>query len=484
MKHLWKLSGILLAFLAVRLYFIYTFPPFTDESLYIRWGMLMIDKPAYTWASIEHISRQPLAFWLFGLGSILFKNPILGSRLVMLLCNIPTFFLLYITMKKIFDEKIALYAVTILTFTPLFILTQTLAIMDGFLFAIAVIILSVLLYAGQKYTLFHTAIISILLAIALWIKSTGLFLVALSFVSIFAITIRNKTRPGRIVMHFFILGMIMTALILPLLTRPDFVRILQEPQTFLLSTHGYSQLMQLWVSNSITTLYSLFLYTGPVLFLTLIISLISLRNRNFVFALIWAVLPIVSLIVLAGNFRFRYASLGSICLIPFMTYGMRMLFRKYTHQAISYVFWIAVVSYCLVFTLSPVTIFRLFPLSNGERDYAISWPSGYGIPELIRWIDAQTKDKNMILAVADSPGNPSDYLLAHYYFSPNIRVIFVTVNSVLEFRKIEPLTKKIPVYLATRTSLVSTDIAPFVQEVIRFNKPLNLDAIALYRISF
>jgi 4-amino-4-deoxy-L-arabinose transferase-like glycosyltransferase len=480
MKHIWNLAGMFAAFLAVRIYFICTFPPFTDESLYIRWGMLMIDKPGFTWASIEHISRQPLAFWLFGFGATIFKNPIIGARLMTLFCNIPTFFFLYSAVKRLQSGNAAFIAIGILTFAPLFILTQTLAIMDGLLFSLATSVLWILYVNSDKYSIIHTAAIAILLACSLWIKTTALFTAILACISVSFILIRNNSGVKNMVIHGILFLVTPVIFLLPLFARSDFQMIFREPQSFLFSVSQISQLPDMWISNSISTLYAFALYLGPFLLLALLFAKPTEKKRMYVFAFVWILLPILSLILVANNFRFRYAALGTICIIPFISIGI----QKIKDSKVSAIFWIGVMAYGILFISNPVGIFRLFPEISGERDYAISWPSGYGIPELINWIDSEVKGEEILVAVADSPGNPSDYLLANYYFSPNVQITFVTVNSPAEFRKIEPLTRKIPVYLATRASLITKEIAPYVKEIIRFDKPLHLDAIVFYRISF
>src|SRR5258705_11681463 len=119
MKPYQKLLLLAATFIGLRLVFIFTFPPFTDESLYIRWGQLMVNRPDMHWASIGYLSRQPLGFWLFGIGAILFNNP-LGARFIVLLVNIPILFTTYFITKRVASEKTALFAASILKLSPLF----------------------------------------------------------------------------------------------------------------------------------------------------------------------------------------------------------------------------------------------------------------------------------------------------------------------------------------------------------------------------
>lgn len=472
---------LFLIFVAVRVFFILTFPPFTDESLYIRWGMLMVDNPAYHWASITSVSRQPLAFWLFGLGAVFFRSPLIGARLVVLLCNIPSFFFVTALTKKLSGAKAVLVSAAILAFTPLFILTQSLALMDGLLFAVATGLIWLIFTRDRRLTIPELLITGIALAAALWMKTTALFIVFLSLLSIAYMYRKNGMRNRFTILDISVTCVVASVLLLPLVLRPDIRLVFEEPGSFLSSGLQPAQLPSVWGANAVSVFSALLLYIGPVLFFLLFIPL---KRAKLPIQMIWFVLPVACFTLLSKSVRLRYGILGSAILIPFLSGIMVKHLDTARRRTAGSVYWLAVILYCLYFVVLPSSFFMLFPSASGERDYALSWPSGYGIPDLVRYIDAAAKYGEIVIAVPDSPGNPSDFLLSNYYFSERVRIIFVTITSPSELRKIEPLTRKVPVFLATRESLVIPSVRPYLTEIVRFPKPGGLDSIRLYRISF
>lgn len=460
---------LFIGFILLRLIFIIIFPPFTDESLYIRWGQLMIDNPEYHWASIQQFSRQPLAFWLFGLGAILLKNPIIGARLVILLANIPTFFIVLCLTKRVFDEKTSLVAAAILTLSPLFILTQTLAIMDGFLFAISAILLFLFESDWKKPVPYQLIGIGICIGISLWIKTTGLFLLALAIIGI---VVKSKRRSF---IQIIIMSLILFLMVLPLIIRPDFMQLFNEPRSFMLTLTELRQFpISIWTSNSISAIYGLLLYI-PLLFI-----LPMTKKRSNTMLLLWFLIPTIAIVFLGKNFRIRYFVLGTIALVPFLAYGISRLFEILKSTVFQIIFWTICVAYSMYFIFATPSFFSLFPSKSGERDYALSWPSGYGIPETINWINlhSSSADQPMIIAVLDSPGNPSDYLLAQYYFSHKVRIL------IADFDKLKPIALRVPLYVATRSTLITPDIKSYVTPVQLFHKPATDETVGIYRVAF
>ena len=460
---------LFIAFILLRLIFIIAFPPFTDESLYIRWGQLMVDNPTYHWESIQRFSRQPLAFWLFGLGAILLKNPIIGARLVMLLANIPTFFIILHLTKRMFGERTSLIAAAILALSPLFILTQTLAIMDGFLFTISAVMLFLITSDWKRPVPYQLIGIGICIGVSLWIKTTGLFLLALAITGIIVKAKRQSF------IQIIIMSLIPLLIVLPLILRPDFMQLFSEPGSFMLTrTEILHFPISIWTSNTISTIFGLLIYI-PLLF-----TLPMMRKRSNTTLLLWFLIPTIAIILLGNNFRIRYFVLGTIALIPLLAAGISHLFELRNSTRFQIIFWVIYTAYSIYFISATPSFFSLFPKGSGERDYALSWPSGYGIPDMINWIDSHASNASqpMIIAVFDSPGNPSDYLLAQYYFSHKVRILFA------DFEKLKPVALQIPVYLATRSTLITPDIKSYLDPIKLFHKPATDETVGIYRVTF
>lgn len=450
---------IFLLFLGLRFYFIAMFPSFTDESLYIRWGQLMIRLDDFRWISISQLSRQPLALWILGFGSTLTRDPIIGARLLVLLFNIPVFFLVYEMTKKLYNEKSALVAVFLLSTIPLCILTQSLALMDGFIFALGTLLLYIL--STEKK---NTLAIGIVLGLSLWIKTTGLYLVLFTILTL--VLQRKKVKLVTIIP-------VVCIIILPLLLRSDMQNLLNEPNSFLFTIKELSVFpIAIWGAHLYETIIGLFLYLNPIFWIIVLLSYNAVKKQSWTTAIIWIGIPIIIDLILGKNFRFRYFTFGFAALLPVIS---AFVHEKFSNKPLV----IGFIMYSLFFIINPPAFYSLFPTSSGERDYALSWPSGYGMREAAGWIDT---NQPMVIAVVDSPGNPGDYILARFSESPNIKIVFVTLSTPSEFSKIFPLVSKIPVYLVTRSSLIPQWAATNLRPVQTFSKPYTQEVIGIYQI--
>src|SRR3989344_3838664 len=142
---------IFFSFIILRLFLIFTFPPFIDESLYTWWGMQSILDPEKRFVAVYFWGKQPLPFWIYGLGSFLFEDPIIGARLFNLILAIPGFFFLYHLIKNLKGKTASIIALIFLTFAPAFILFQSLALMDGMLLTLNIIALWILFKLWKKF---------------------------------------------------------------------------------------------------------------------------------------------------------------------------------------------------------------------------------------------------------------------------------------------------------------------------------------------
>src|SRR3989344_4423197 len=354
MKPYQKLLALFTAFIALRLAFILTFPPFTDESLYVRWGQLMVNRPELMWASISYLKRQPLGFWLFGSGAILFHNPLLGGRLTVLLANIPTLFITYFVTKRFTSEKTAFTAALILTLSPLFILIQSLILMDGLLIAIGAAIIWIFMMDWGEKAPYYVVSTGILLGIALWIKTTALFFV---FLSVTGLLIKAKQEHHKPLITLALLGTLIglpLLLLTPLGLRSDVGSVLSEPESFTFSmaelTHNP---VGLWSKNIFLTLYSMTLYVHPLVFIALPAATALFRRKTSMFLLSWFLVPAGATTLLGKNFQIRYFAFGVIALLPFVAYGIDRALEKTRHVWVRYACWTILTLYSLFFIFRP-----------------------------------------------------------------------------------------------------------------------------------
>ncbi len=448
----------------------------------------MIWNPDFRFASILYHSRQPLAFWLFGIGAIVANNPLIGGRLVALLVSIPSFFALYLFMKKSFDQKTALISILLLTISPLAIMFQSLALMDGILFSSTFCIV----YLLSEYRLHSKTQIllatGLMLGILLWIKTTALFIITptiFTALTIFRLSFFNRTKQ---IVNFLILLLPIILIALLLLLLPNFSKIVSEPGSFIFSL---KELMTLptasWVSNGVYALYGYMTYFTPIVFLFGLIGAYKYRKEKSTTPLIFFALTILFSILLGKIFRIRYILYALIGIIPFTA-----LFLSQTHlirsvNRLKYIFCIGssfLISLMLI--INPHLFFSLFPENSTlsrEREYAYGWTAGDGIQKLIDFIDKtpRSSHERIILFTEDSPGNPSDYVLAKYYFDPTVIISPIDI-SASSLRSLSQKKGNTPVFVIARSIRVDQTTEPYLSLIQSFSEHDPHEALHLYQL--
>ncbi len=471
----WKYRIALLfcLFLFLRLVFLFRYPPFSDEAIYVRWGRLMVQHPAFRWASLHYVSRQPLAFWLFGLGAQVFGTPFTGARLAALFVNTVSFFFFADWVKRFANEKVTTITLFLLATCPIFIFFQPLALMDGLLITTMVI----LLWSLARKNLVITAVA---LALSLWIKSTG-FIMLLAAAGTIAYT--DRKRPLTALWHLGLCMGLAIILLLPLLVRPERTFLFAESHIF---TYSIVELLQLpvtvWMRNIGITVFALLIYITPLYPAALFFSRTQLSRRNFFFLLTWVAITAGIIILMGKLFTTRYIAVSLVPLLPLIASGTYQLLEKKRILGVLSLLLPVILSGVLI--LNARWFFFLFPDHTPltqERNYAYFWTSGYAAADAATYIRASLgRGTPIILAVADSPGSPSDYVLATFYSDRSRSVIFL--NSPEDLKNQAALIRTYPTYYIARHDTLPLFLMPYLTEVKKFPTPDGNDFVGIYTV--
>ncbi len=474
---------LFILFCVTRLILILNLPPFTDESMFIRWGLLMIDNPQFRWASIQYISRQPLAFWLFGIGARFVGNPLIGARFVTLVFSIPSFFAVYKITQRIASSRQAMVSLAVFSLCPIFILLQSLALMDGIILSVGVIILLLIIEWCRKPSWVFLAMLGVLEGLLLWIKSTAVIIVILTTVSILYSSIRQKQRLPTACLRAAFPFVMACIILIPLLIRPDIGFILGEPSDFTQTPAELFRFPILTWAQFVTILaIGLIIYLSPPVVLCAAMGWKHIKKGYRAILSLWLVVPIAITVVTGTFFRFRYFAFALPALLPWVNIATLPRVPRTAS-------WIILAALAGLLIIHPRTFFAIFPYRFPkllEREYAYDWTAGFGTRDAVNYInDHLTQTQSTIyVAVPDVPGNPTDFILATYFYHPTVRATLATTTNESDFRKLEPLTKQGPTYLVTRSGLANDDIQQFLKPVIIFQKTANEEAAAIFKVAF
>lgn len=462
-----KIVWIFAIFILLRLALILTFPPFTDEADRIFWGQHMVISPQLRFASILYFREPPLAFWLFGLGSFLIQDPIIGARIIVLALSIPGFFLLYDLVKNLAGKRAGLFAILFYTFCPLFVFFQSMALVDTFLLSINTAIVWLIFKLKKIFKWQYLVLIAILLGISFWIKNTAVFMLIGTFL------ISGFLFKWRVLVLF----PAVLAFILPLVLRDDFLLLVKKNENFALTLSEIFQFpFTIWIKNTLFFAWTFMIYLTPISLICILFIKKDFKKKWVVLCSTWFLLSIFPLIITSKFNEMRYYLFSFALLLPLFGLGADNLFKKlkWNLAVFSGIISILLVLLSIFLIARPYSFFNLFPKNSIvgiERDYATYWPSAYKIRETIDFFEkARPKNRQTILAlVSNGSSTVSSYLGSYYRNDPEVKVVFfeMTKSGVVQ---IQNLAKDYPLYIIINSYFVGEDLAKVIQPLENFSQ--------------
>lgn len=139
---MWKrriliIISLTVLFFSSRLINLTLIPIFTDEAIYIRWGQIALQDPVHRFISLED-GKQPMFVWLMLPVLKLISDPLLAGRLVSVASGALALAGLIALSWKLFGEKIGWLSGFIYIISPFFLLYDRLALYDSLTTALMV----------------------------------------------------------------------------------------------------------------------------------------------------------------------------------------------------------------------------------------------------------------------------------------------------------------------------------------------------------
>lgn len=478
-------------YLVLRLFFIFNFPPYVDESSYLYVSQLMLTSPDLSFLSVSLWGKQPLPFWLMGIGANVFQNnPLTGSRLVILLISLPSFFILFYLIKNLKNENAAVIGILIYSLAPFFIISHSLAIIDGVLLPLSIIVLYFIFRLWKKFSFRLLVILGVTLGISFWVKSTSLFLIAFAFFSLIYISRDAGVKSSKIFTRLSVILFITGAIAMPLIIHPAYPVIWSENTRFAFTMAELVSLpFNAWGDNLLHFILSGLIYFTPLVLLTFNNMPGKIKDKKYRFLIIWFLVS-VFLVALTGRRNiFRYYSFGLAPLLIIWAISLSGFIAGYKKfKPFLYFLIMPVTLASLLLIFKPTVFFGFFPKNSvlsGERDYAYSWPAGYGIKEMLSFILNKTKGSQIILIQPyNGANNIHYYILGNRQYENVIKVIQLDVNSEDDLKQLEPLDKNSPLYHVSNNLVIPEAIKKNLKLIKSIPKPGDGDFIGLYEFVF
>ena len=477
----------LLTFIS-RIFNLLKVPIFTDEAIYIRWAQIGLADPAHRYISLTD-GKQPLFTWLMYPFLMIFNDPLYAGRFVSVASAVLAVIGIYLVSKTLFNRTTAVLAGLLYLICPFVVVYDRLALMDSLLAAFAVwsLYLEILLI---KYLRLDVALIlGLTIGFGLLTKSSALFYILLLPASWLIFDRKGKSKLSVIIkwLGFSFLSILIAQIMYnSLRLSPYFYIIEQKNYSFIMPVSAFlSQPFKYFLPNlyGLTSFLVEYL-TIPVIVL-IIISLVFAvigKKRRIFFLFLWFIFPFLTLaafgIVLFPRFiLFMTLPLLIIAanLLADLYYFLRVRFKSLyliLGLILIYPFY---VSWMLIFNPVRAAIPKI------DRNQLFDdWPSGYGVREVIDYLDNQARNKTIVIGTEGTFGlNPAVYEI---YLKQNKNIIIKGYWPVGEVpRELLDYARNYPTYLVFKEKQVIPSDWP-LKLIAKYKRGLGNTFLYFYQV--
>ncbi len=458
-----SLITLSIAYFLSRLPFLTKLPIFNDEAIYLDWGWKSLHTSAGLFYSL-YDAKPPLLIWIFGIFESVIGSPLFAGRLVSVLAGLLTLIGIYKVAIKLEDRKVALLASVFYILIPIFTFFDRQALMESAIATSGIWSFYFLLKCLEGKKLKYPVFLGIIIGIGIFIKLQALVFL----VSVVILLIYKKHFKSAIIS--FIACLVTLS---PLLFQKTFWATSGSNSRFMLSIPEILSFpFGSWFKNLSMTFRVSFFHLTPLVFLLSIFGIyLFIKNKKPVLPAFFLI-NIFLIVLLGRSLNPRYISPFLVLTPIFCSYAIFSFKNK-----ISLLVGGATILVPLIITtlliFSPITYFDFlgkFTSTSQKDGYLSGWTSGYGIPETVKYLTEQGKDKQIIVGVRIDAGNPESAMFAYFNSSKNVYVIYLDPRIINpELLKLPCLPANVPIFFVARDGMLN-GLDKFFKEDIRFGK--------------
>lgn len=490
---------VLILILIIAVYFLFRLPVltyqpiFADEAIYVRWAQVMKSEPTLRFLPLSD-GKTPLFMWVMMPVFKIIADPLLAGRLLAVFSGLGTLIGIYLLGRIFFNKRVALFSALLVSITPYIVFFDRMALVDTMLAAFTVWSILVALLVVKHKRIDLAMILGFFLGGGLLTKTPAMLNVVMIPLSALTLNFSPKGRVTR-VLKVFGLFIISTGIGLGIYNalrlgpgfsslnsrNSDYVR---NPADLLVNpldpfVPHLRDLIEWWP-----------LLIGYPVLIALVIGIIyGIKNKNRFLITIFLIAlgPLVIQMALLRTFTARYMLFSISPFLLVAAYGIDNLldrFKKYATPALAAAVLI-LLAWPAFFTYKLTTDIENAPLPRNERrGYLEDWTAGYGLREIARYLDNESKNGMIIIGTEGAFGTLPDGL--QIYFDRNTNVAFKLGGSTVS-AELRTEAKKLPTFFVANQARLADHIDR-VELISRFPKALpgdpqyKPDATVLYRI--
>ncbi len=387
-------------------------PIFTDEAIYIRWAQIGLVDPFHRFIALTD-GKQPLFTWLMYPMLKIFDDPLFAGRFVSVVTGVVAVIGVYMAGRVLFGKKIAIISSLLYIFSPFTLLYDRLALMDSLLSAIGIWSLYLEIILVTRLRLDVALILGFTVGLGLLTKSSAYFYIYLLPFGLILFDWKRTNlikRLGKFISLSTIALVISQIMYNALRLSPWFYIIRQKNYSFIYTIPEIIKSpFSVFLPNLNGLLQFLTVYlTMPldILLAVAVIYFIMRHDKKVILLFLWFIIPFLSL-ALFGKVLFPRFILFMI--LPLIIISARMigevdiLFKKKNYILPIFAAFILIYPAYQSFLLVYSPVKAAIP-QNDRNQLMDDWPSGYGVKEVIEYLDNESKKGKVVVGTEGTFG--------------------------------------------------------------------------------
>ena len=429
---------LILLYFITRLINLLNIPIFTDEAIYLRWAQIALGDPRWRFISLVD-GKQPLFIWLLLPAIKFIANPLLAGRLTSVMVGFSGFLgmigLGYVVSKRF---KVGLIAGVLYLLSPFFLLYDRLALYESLVLSISIwaLLLTYLLGKTLRYDI--ALILGGVVGFGFLTKSSLSFFWFLLPLTVFLIDFKKSQIKPKVLKWISLLLVVtlVSQLMIKVLYLAEFRHMVGlKNLTFVYSIGEFLEkpFLNLW-GNFLGLSGWLISYLTLPVFILVLVSLVWYLRKNLregLFFLCYFVIPFVALAWFGKIIYPRFLLFMLPPLFLLIALFVNNLIKKKSLIMIL-IAAILVFAYPIYFQIKILTDPVRAPIPQTDYNQFINdWPAGYGISEIVKFLNQQAESKEVVIATEGTFGLFPMALELYLGENKNIKIIpYWPVNEV------------------------------------------------------
>lgn len=421
----------LLAFLGTRLTHLTALPIFTDEAIYIRWSQIGAQDANWRFISLTD-GKQPMFTWvMMVLLRFIHQDPLFTGRLTSVLAGLGTMVGIWILSYELFRNKKVSWLVSLIyIISPFTLWYDRMAIYDSMVAMFSVWSLYFAVLTARRLRLDVALILGMALGLGMLNKSSGFLSLYMLPVTLLLFDWKKEGRMARLirwVILVVIAAMLSQVFYSVLRLSPFFYIVGQKDNVFIFSPQEWlSQPFRYFAGNLRGMSDWLRSYMTLPLFVAAVLPLFY-RSQKWPERLVlygWGLAPFV---VLANFGKVLYPRFILFMVIPLFIIAAEMIVRAMDRVKEPLLAWVLV--FLMLIPSGYISYFIIFdplhaPIPISDRSqYIDDWPSGWGVPQVLSYMRAQSKQKKIQVFTEGTFGLLPYSLEIYFADDPNVHIV-------------------------------------------------------------